>query len=57
MFCFPGDIWTNVAWTYETFLNNFRIKHKFKNYIKESCWFSVGLYFLFSFFSKNILAA
>ena len=28
---------TSVVWTCHTFENNFRIKHQFVNYFKESC--------------------
>ena len=33
----PGDIRTSVVWTYQAFENNFGMKHRFTNYLKESC--------------------
>ena len=48
-----GAILTSLVWTYDTWNSNFGIKHKFKKYLKESCWFSSDQHFLLNFLSKN----
>ena len=52
----PGDKCISiVAWAYDTFENNFGIKHEFTNYLKGKCSFGSEQHLSFAFLSTKAL--